>query len=245
MSRLKGKTALITAAGQGIGRATVELFAKEGCRVFAGDINEESITELNALNGVTGLKLDVTKVDEITEALKKTGPLDVLFNCAGFVASGNILECDEASWDFSFDLNVKAMYQLSRAALPAMLENGGGSIINMSSVVSSIKGAPNRFVYGASKAAVIGFTKGIAADFMTQGVRCNAICPGTVDSPSLHDRLRETGDYEKALNEFIARQPMGRLGKVEEIAALALYLASDESSFTTGQAHIIDGGWAI
>ncbi len=243
--RLFGKTALITAAGQGIGRATVEAYAAEGATVFAADINETSLAELEALEGVTAIHLDVTQRDDIDSALKQTGTLDVLFNCAGFVHSGTILECSEADWDFSFNLNVKAMYQLAKAAIPSMLENGGGSIINMSSLASSVKGVPNRFVYGASKAAVIGMTKAIAADFVTQGLRCNAICPGTVDSPSLHDRLRDTGDYDAAKSAFIARQPMGRVGKVEEIAALAVYLGADESAFTTGQTHVIDGGWAM
>ncbi|MBE9557000.1 MAG: SDR family oxidoreductase [Proteobacteria bacterium] len=243
--RLFGKTALITAAGQGIGRATVEAYAAEGATVFAADINETSLAELEALEGVTTIHLDVTQRDDIDSALKQTGTLDVLFNCAGFVHSGTILECSEADWDFSFNLNVKAMYQLAKAAIPSMLENGGGSIINMSSLASSVKGVPNRFVYGASKAAVIGMTKAIAADFVTQGLRCNAICPGTVDSPSLHDRLRDTGDYDAAKSAFIARQPMGRVGKVEEIAALAVYLGADESAFTTGQTHVIDGGWAM
>ncbi|MFS8183296.1 SDR family oxidoreductase [Pseudovibrio denitrificans] len=245
MGRLTGKTALITAAGQGIGRATVEAYAAEGAKVFATDINEAALAELNAIDGVTGLKLDVTNADEVQETLKKTGPLDILFNCAGFVHNGTILECDEDAWDFSFNLNVKAMYRLCRAAIPAMLENGGGSIINMSSVASSLKGVPNRFVYCSSKAAVIGLTKAIAADFVTKGIRCNAICPGTVDSPSLHDRLKATGNYEQAMKDFIARQPMGRIGKPEEIAALAVYLGSDESGFTTGQTHAIDGGWAV
>lgn len=243
--RLAGKTALITAAGQGIGRATAEMFAAEDANVYATDINDAALAELGAINGITALKLDVLGADAITATLAITGPLDVLFNCAGFVAAGNILECDEDSWDFSFNLNVKAMYRLARAALPAMLDQGGGSIINMSSVASSIKGVPNRFVYCASKAAVIGMTKAIAADFVTKGIRCNAICPGTVDSPSLHERLRETGNYNQAMKEFIARQPMGRVGDAKEIAALALYLASDESGFTTGQTHIIDGGWAV
>ena len=197
------------------------------------------------MRGVTALKLDVTNGGAVAAVVADIGPLDVLFNCAGYVAGGTILECDEKDWDFSFDLNVKAMYRLIRLTLPAMLKNGGGSIINMSSVASSLKGVPNRFVYCASKAAVIGMTKAIAADFVTQGVRCNAICPGTVDSPSLHDRLRATGDYEKALSDFVARQPMGRVGTATEIAELALYLASDASSFTTGQTHAIDGGWAI
>jgi 2-keto-3-deoxy-L-fuconate dehydrogenase len=243
--RLAGKTALITAAGQGIGRATAELFAAEGARVFATDINDAALAELNGIAGITALKLDVLDGEAITGVLAKTGPLDVLFNCAGFVHNGTILECDEDAWDFSFNLNVKAMYRMARAAIPAMLDNSGGSIINMSSVASSLKGVPNRFVYCASKAAVIGMTKAIAADYVTRGIRCNAICPGTVDSPSMHDRLRATGDYEAALSAFIARQPMGRIGTSEEIAALALYLSSDESAYTTGQTHAIDGGWSV
>ncbi len=240
--RLAGKTAFVTAAGQGIGRATAELFVAEGAKVYAADLNEKAVGEIT---GATPMRLDVTDGDAVNAAMQQVGPLDILFNCAGFVHSGTILECDEDAWDFSFDLNVKSMYRMSRAALPAMLENGGGSIINMSSVVSSLKAAPNRFVYGASKAAVIGLTKAIAADYVTQGVRCNAICPGTVDSPSLHGRLHAMGDYEAAHKAFVARQPMGRLGTANEIARLALYLASDDSSFTTGQAHAIDGGWAV
>lgn len=241
--RLEGKIALITAAGQGIGRATVELFAQQGATVYAADINQQSLNELAEIKNVTTLKLDVTDAVAVEKAVKEIGTLDILFNCAGIVHSGSILECSEDDWDFAFELNVKAMYRLAKLTLPNMLKNGGGSIINMSSVASSIKGVPNRFAYCASKASVIGMTKAIAADFVTQGIRCNAICPGTVDSPSLHDRLRETGNYEKALKEFVARQPMGRMGKAAEIANLALYLASDESSFTTGQIHIIDGGW--
>jgi 2-keto-3-deoxy-L-fuconate dehydrogenase len=245
MERLSGKRVLITAAGQGIGRATAELFAAQGAQVIACDINEASLKGLDAMRGVTALKLDVTNGSAVASMVANIGPLDVLFNCAGYVAGGTILGCDEKDWDFSFDLNVKAMYRLIRLTLPEMLENGGGSIINMSSVASSLKGVQNRFVYCASKAAVIGMTKAIAADFVTQGVRCNAICPGTVDSPSMHDRLRSTGDYEKALSDFVARQPMGRVGTATEISELALYLASDASSFTTGQTHAIDGGWTI
>ena len=245
MERLSGKRVLITAAGQGIGRATAELFAAQGAQVIACDINEASLKGLDAMRGVTALKLDVTNGSAVASMVANIGPLDVLFNCAGYVAGGTILGCDEKDWDFSFDLNVKAMYRLIRLTLPEMLENGGGSIINMSSVASSLKGVQNRFVYCASKAAVIGMTKAIAADFVTQGVRCNAICPGTVDSPSMHDRLRSTGDYEKALSDFVARQPMGRVGTATEIAELALYLASDASSFATGQTHAIDGGWTI
>ena len=242
---LEGKTTLITAAGQGIGRASAEAFAKAGASVIATDINETALAELEGLDGITAWKLDATNPEDIKRVLAESGRLDVLFNCAGFVHAGNILESTEEDWDFAFDLNAKAMYRLCKAVLPGMLEQGKGSIINMSSVASSLKGVPNRFVYCASKAAVIGMTKAIAADYVTQGIRCNAICPGTVDSPSLHDRLRATGDYEVAHEQFIARQPMGRVGAADEIAALAVYLASDASGFTTGQAHIIDGGWAL
>jgi 2-keto-3-deoxy-L-fuconate dehydrogenase len=200
---------------------------------------------LAKIDGITALSLNVMDAENIASVLATTGPLDVLFNCAGVVHAGNILECTDDDWDFAFNLNAKAQYQLCKAVLPDMIANGGGSIINMSSVASSIKGVPNRFAYCASKAAVVGLTKAIAADFVTQGIRCNAICPGTVDSPSLHDRLRATGDYEQAIKDFVARQPMGRVGDAAEIAALALYLASDISGFTTGRTHVIDGGWAI
>ncbi|MQP68080.1 SDR family oxidoreductase [Niveispirillum sp. SYP-B3756] len=238
--RLAGKTALITAAGQGIGRATAEMFAAEGAIVWATDINE---TALASLTGCRTRRLDVRDPADITAALKEIGGIDVLFNCAGVVTGGNILECTDEEWDLSFDVNVTAMFRMIRSFLPGMIERGGGSIINMSSVASSIKGVPNRFIYGASKAAVLGLTKAVAADFVTKGIRVNAICPGTVDTPSLHERLRATGDYEAAWASFTARQPMGRVGDPKEIAALALYLASDESSFTTGHAHVIDGGW--
>jgi len=243
--RLAGKTTFITAAGQGIGRSTAELYAAQGATVFASDINEASLAELDSIEGITAIKLDVTDAAAVADCANKIGPLDVLFNCAGFVANGSILDTDDKDWDFSFDLNVTAMYRMIKLTLPAMLENGGGSIINMSSVASSIKGVPNRFAYCASKAAVIGMTKSIAADYVTQGIRCNAICPGTVDSPSMHGRLRATGNYEQALAAFISRQPMGRIGTAAEIAALALYLASDDSAFTTGQTHAIDGGWSV
>ncbi|MGO1120575.1 SDR family oxidoreductase [Rhodovibrionaceae bacterium A322] len=244
--RLTGKTALITAAGQGIGRASALAMAAEGARVIATDINAENLASLAAQSDlISGRPLDVLDSAAIEACAADLGAVDVLFNCAGFVDGGSILECSEKAWDFSFDLNVKAQYQIIKAFLPAMLAKGGASIINMSSVASSVTGVPNRFVYGASKAAVIGLTKSIAADFVTQGIRCNAICPGTVESPSLEERLKATGDYEKALSEFVARQPMGRLGKAEEIAALVVYLASDDSAYTTGQAHVIDGGWTI
>lgn len=239
--RLLGKTALVTAAGQGIGRKTAELFAKEGALVWACDIDAASLKDLG---GCRPLALDVCSAKAIREARRTTGPVDVLFNCAGYVANGTVLECTEEDWTRSLELNVTSMYRLIRAYLSDMLTQKRGSIINMSSVVGGHKGAPNRFVYGTTKAAVIGLTKSIAADFVMQGVRCNAICPGTVDTPSLHVRLRAGGDYTGALAAFVARQPMGRLGKPDEIASLALYLASDESKFTTGQCHIIDGGWS-
>lgn len=235
--RLAGKTALLTGAGAGIGRAAAELFAAEGATVWATDRDAIDIRDCRTA------RLDVLDPAQIDRVFAETGPLDILFNCAGMVAAGTILDCSEQDWQRSFDLNVTAMYRTIRAALPAMIANGGGAIVNMASVSSSITGVPNRFAYGASKAAVIGLTKHVAVDFVGKGIRCNAICPGTVDTPSLNDRLRQTGDYEKARSDFEARQPMGRLGEAEEIAALALYLASDESSFTTGQIHIIDGGW--
>jgi 2-keto-3-deoxy-L-fuconate dehydrogenase len=240
MGRLSGKTALVTAAAQGIGKASAELYAREGARVIATDINDALLAEVI---GCETRRLDVLDPKAILDLAAELGPVDVLFNCAGVVHSGTILDCDEAAWAFSTDLNVTAQYRMIRAFLPAMLAAGGGSIVNMSSVASSIKGVPGRFAYGATKAAVIGLTKAVAADFVGQGVRCNAICPGTVETPSLNQRLADTGDYEAARATFTARQPMGRLGKPEELARLALYLASDESSFTTGQIHIIDGGW--
>ena len=240
--RLAGKAALVTAAGQGIGRATALAMAAEGAEVFATDINAETLAELDATNGVTTFTLDVMDEASIVEGVARAAP-DILFNCAGFVHHGTILDATDAEWNFGFELNVRSMYWTSRAAIPGMIERGGGSIVNMSSVASSVIGAPNRFVYGASKAAVIGLTKSIASDFVTSGLRCNAICPGTVESPSLEDRLGNTGDYDRAREAFIARQPMGRFGKATEIAALAVYLASDESGFVTGQAINIDGGW--
>lgn len=241
MKRLEGKTALITAAAQGIGRASAELFAAEGARVIATDINIAALSELVSCET---RKLDVLNSEEVIALSKEIGAVDILFNCAGYVHSGTILDCDEKDWNFSFDLNVTSMYRMIRTFLPGMIEKGGGSIITMSSVASSIKGAPNRFAYGMTKAAVIGMTKAVAADFVTQGVRCNAICPGTVQTPSLEQRLQATGDYEAAYKNFVARQPMGRLGTAREMAELALYLASDASAFTTGTINIIDGGWS-
>jgi 2-keto-3-deoxy-L-fuconate dehydrogenase len=243
MGRLAGKRILVSAAGQGIGRASALAMHREGARVLATDVNEATLAEL-AAEGLETRVLDVRDPASVAAAIAAAGPLNGLFNCAGFVANGTILDCTEDEWDFSFDLNVKSMYRMTKAALPGMIAGGGGSIINMASVVSSIIGAPNRFVYGATKAAVIGFTKAIAADFITKGIRCNAICPGTVESPSLFQRMRDSGDFEKAHAAFLARQPMGRLAKAEEIASLVVYLASDESSVTTGHAHVVDGGWS-
>ena len=242
MGRLDGKRALVTAAGQGIGRASALAMAREGAQVIATDINEAALAEL-AQAGLQTQVLNVRDRDAVQAAADKVGALDVLFNCAGFVAGGTILDCDEEQWSFSLDLNMTAMYRMCRAFLPGMIARGGGSIINMASAVGSQIAAPNRFVYGATKAGVIGLTKAIAADFITQGIRCNAICPGTVESPSLEARLQATGDYAAARKAFIARQPIGRIGQPEEIAALVAYLASDESSYTTGVAHNIDGGW--
>jgi 2-keto-3-deoxy-L-fuconate dehydrogenase len=240
--RLAGKTALITAAGQGIGRASAELFRAEGATVIATDRDQKLLADLE---GCRTQQLDVTDKAAIEATAAELGAVDILFNCAGYVHHGTILECDEAAWAFSNDLNVTAMYRMCKAFLPAMLDNGNGSIVNMASVAGSVKGVVNRFVYGTTKAAVIGLTKAIAADFVGRGIRCNAICPGTVETPSLEDRIRAQGDYDKAKAAFIARQPMGRLGKADEIAWLALYLASDESAYTTGQIHVIDGGMAI
>ncbi len=240
--RLTGKRALVTAAAQGIGRATAQAFADEGAQVIATDVNVDKLEELNGLRGVSTRHLDVTDADAVRATAAELGALDVLFNCAGFVHHGAILDCQESDWDFSFDLNVKSMYFTIRAFLPAMLDGGGGSIINMSSVASSIKGIAHRCVYSASKAAVLGLSKSVAADYIDRGIRCNAICPGTVESPSLMARIAAFDDPNEALRAFIARQPLGRLGSAEEIAAIAVYLASDESAFTTGTHVVVDGG---
>jgi len=246
MRRLEGKTALVTAAAQGIGKATALRFAAEGARVIATDINADLLAKLE---GCETRVLDVTKDEAVAAIAAEIGPIDILFNCAGYVHAGTILECEPAAWAFSFDLNVTAMYRTIRAFLPGMLAKGGGSIVNMASAASSVKGVPNRFAYGASKAAVIGLSKSVAADFVGKGVRCNAICPGTIESPSLHERISTqaaaTGQsLDQVQKAFVARQPVGRIGKAEEIAALAAYLASDEAAFTTGTIHMIDGGWS-
>ena len=244
--RLAGKRALITAAAQGIGRASAEAFAREGAAVVATDINDEALAALQeAVPGIETRHLDVTDSAAVSALAAELGAVDVLFSCAGYVHHGTILDCEPADWDRSFDLNTRGMYLMIRAFLPAMLDAGGGSIITMSSLASSLRGVVNRCAYGASKAAVIGLTKAVAADYVTRGIRCNAICPGTVDTPSLHDRMRAQGDYETARAAFIARQPMGRMAMPEEIAALAVYLASDESAYCTGATHVIDGGWNI
>ena len=243
---LTGKTALVTAAGAGIGRASAEALAARGAGVIATDIDGAAVEKLAATSeGITARKLDVMDADAVAALVAEIAPVHVLVNCAGWVHTGSILDCDEDAWDRSFALNAKATYRITRAVLPGMLEAGQGSIVNIASVVSSLKGAPTRFAYGSSKAAIIGMTKSIAADFVKQGIRCNAICPGTVESPSLQQRLADTGDYEKAHRDFTARQPMGRLGQPDEIAEMVCYLAGDMSAFTTGQAFAIDGGWSI
>lgn len=244
-SRLAGKTAFVTAAAQGIGAATVKLFAAEGCRVIATDIDETKLQALAGTPNVSVRKLDVMDRAAVQAAAADAGAVDVLFNCAGFVHHGSILDCDDAAWDFSMNLNVRSMFWMTKALLPAMIAKGKGSIVNMSSGASSIKGAPNRFVYGTTKAAVIGLTKALAADHVRQGIRANSICPGTVDTPSLKGRIDAFTDPVQARKDFIARQPMGRLGTAEEIAELALFLASDASSFITGAEFKIDGGWSL
>lgn len=244
--RLAGKTAIVTSAAQGIGRASALAMAREGARVWATDIRDDLLQTLAAEHpGIETFVLDVLKQDQIDAAAKRVGVPDVLFNCSGYVHAGTILETDDKAWDFSFDLNVKAHYRMMKAFMPGWLARGKGTIINMASAASSIKGVPNRFVYGATKAAVIGMTKALAADFTSKGIRVNAICPGTVESPSLIERMKAQGDFDKAKAAFIARQPMGRMADAAEIAALVVYLASDESAFVTGQTFVIDGGWSV
>ena len=243
--RLAGKTTFITAAAQGIGRGAALAFAREGAKVWATDVNAKSLAEIEGKDGIRTRVLDVTDETAIAKAAAEVGPIDVLFNCAGFVHHGTILECAPKDWDYSFNLNVKSMYLVTRAFLPGMLAKGRGSIINMSSIASSVKGLPNRFVYGATKAAVVGLTKAIAADYVKQGIRCNCIGPGTVDTPSLQGRIAAFADPEKARRDFIARQPMGRLGTVEDITGILVFLASDESLFATGNMYSIDGGMTI
>lgn len=246
MGRLTGKRALVTAAGQGIGRASALAMAAEGAQVFATDINEAALEGL-ASDSIETFVIDARDDASIIAGVAKADP-DVLFNCAGFVHHGTVMDATDAEWDFAFDLNVRSMFRTMRAALPGMIERGGGAIVNMSSACSSIIGAPNRFIYGTTKAAVIGMTKSVAVDYITQGIRCNCICPGTVESPSWHDRVKalgeQVGSYDEALKQFVSRQPMGRVATAEEIAALVVYLSSDESAFTTGQPHVIDGGWS-
>jgi 2-keto-3-deoxy-L-fuconate dehydrogenase len=239
MPRLAGKIAVVTAAAQGIGRATAELFAREGARVIATDVDS---AKLATLAGCEQRPLDVRDVAALATLARELGQVDVLFNCVGFVHAGNVLECDETAWQKSIELNMTPMYRAIRAFLPGMIAAGGGSIVNVASV-AAVRGVPGRFAYMATKAAIVGITKSTALDFVSHNIRCNAICPGTVDTPSLHERMAATGDYQAARAAFIARQPMGRLGTPQEVAALALYLASDESKFMTGQLHLLDGGW--
>ena len=241
MIDLKGKTALLTASGQGIGKATARAFSEAGAYVIATDINNESLSSLTDIVNETHI-LDVTDENAIKNLVTSIKQPNILFNCAGIVHNGTILESSDNDWDVAFSLNAKAMYQMIKEVLPIMITNGGGSIVNIASVASSTKGIINRFIYSASKAAVLGMTKSIAADYIASGIRCNAICPGTIQSPSLEQRLSDLGDYEYARKQFVARQPMGRIGEAEEVANLAVYLASDASAFTTGQFHIIDGG---
>ena len=245
VDRLKGKRAFITAAGQGMGRAAAVAFAQEGAAVWATDVNANALKTLEGVRGITTRALDVTDAAAVERVAREAGDVDVLFNCAGFVHHGTIMECTEADWDRSFDINIKSMYRVTRAVLPGMLKQGKGSVINMASIASSLRGIPNRFVYGTTKAAVLGFTKAIAADYVKQGIRCNAVCPGTVDTPSLQDRINALPDPVEARKQFIARQPMGRLGTTDDIIPLLIYLASDESSFATGVAFSVDGGMTI
>ena len=248
--RLQGKKIVVTAAGQGIGRATVLAMAKEGATIWATDINPELLKSYAGMTNINTAVLNVLNTAEVEAFAKQVGNIDVLFNCAGFVHQGDILNLSEADWDFSMDLNVKSMYRTIRAFVPGMLAQGRGSVINMASAASNIKGAPNRVIYSASKAAVIGLTRALAADYVARGVRFNAICPGTIESPSLGERIQAVSQQsgktvDEAREQFVARQPIGRIGKAEEIAYLAIYLASDESAFTTGTSQIIDGGWSL
>ena len=249
-SWVDGKSVLVTAAGQGIGRAAALAFAAAGARVVATDINEETLATLSGASRIETRRMDVLSDSDVIATVEAAGPFDALFNCAGYVHGGSILEMKDEEFDFAVDLNIRSMVRTIRAVLPAMLERGGGAIINMSSVASSIKGVPNRFIYGTTKAAVIGLTKAVAADFVTQGIRCNAICPGTVQSPSLDQRIKAQAESASLAEDdvrkaFVERQPMGRLGEAEEIAAAAVYLASDESRFVTGQTMIVDGGFTL
>ncbi len=241
--RFDGKTALVTAAAQGIGRASALAFAEAGAKVYATDINTDALKEIEGVNGIITRKLNVLDDAEVKALVAEIGQVDILFNCAGVVHGGSILEMKDEDLDFAVNLNIRSMIRTIRAVLPGMLERGDGAIVNMASVASSVKGVPNRFAYGVTKAAVIGLTKAVAADYVAKGIRCNAICPGTVESPSLQERLRAQGDYEEQRAAFIARQPIGRIGQPEEIADLAVYLAG--ATYTTGQAYNIDGGWTI
>ena len=248
--RLEGKRVFVTAAAQGMGRASVLAMAREGAKVFATDLRDDLLAELAAEAKAEGLQIEVARLDVTDDAavakmIGELPPIDVLFNCAGYVHQGTIFECEDADWDRSFAINVRAMYKTIKAALPKMLDNGGGSIVNMASVCSSLRGLPNRFAYGASKAAVVGLTKQVAADFVGKGIRCNCIAPGTVETPSLNDRMRQLGDIEEARKMFVARQPMGRIATAEEIIPVVVYLASDESAFMTGQCVAVDGGMTI
>jgi 2-dehydro-3-deoxy-L-fuconate 4-dehydrogenase len=246
MQKLLNKNVVVTAAAAGIGRATCELFQQQGATIWATDIDKEGLKKLGAqYPSIKTMVVDVTDDKDIQSLKKEISNPDVLFNCAGFVHNGNILDCKQDDWDFSFKLNVESCYKMIKAFLPSMLANGGGSIVNMSSIASSLKGAPNRFVYAATKAAVIGLTKSVAIDYVKQGIRCNAVCPGTIDSPSLQDRLNAFDDPVQARQDFEARQPIGRIGRVDEVAKLVLFLASDDSSYCTGSTYAVDGGWSI